>query len=381
MTIPEVSESLELICQNPQIVTPYLHGKSGIGKSAIVEQMAKRRGIGFIDFRLSQIESSDIRGIPFANIERGSSQWLPPETIPFKAFEEFYVPDTKNKFSNGGILLLDEINRARFDVFQAVFQLVNARRVGLHGLLDNWFIVCAGNLGEDDHTEVTEFEDAAFNNRFIHFFIEDQGIYDGWIPWAEGKGAVHSDVVGFIKSKPSNIYTEMKEDDPVFCTPRTWDNYSKILQQNPNTDPAVITSMIGQSYLGATAVGFLDYLRVKQRISPKDVIDNYKKHKNIIGKLTRAEKYSLSTEVVSYIESHTRIDNKIINNIHEFIQDHLDKDHMIAIYKSLVNFNITYIAPNGNESESEFMDPYLDICPDMNDVIAKIFKESKSIEN
>jgi len=377
MTIKEVEQSIDLILKAPQVITPYIHGKPGIGKSAVIKQIAEKRKIGFIDLRLSQLESSDLRGIPTPDYKNGSSRWLPPETIPFENFTDFYIPGTEMKFGEGGILLLDEINRARFDVLQAVFELVWDRRVGLHKLLDNWFIVCAGNLGEADKTEVTEFEDSALNNRFIHFYIEDQGLFDCWIEWAESLGDVHFDIVNYIKIKPSVLYTATKENDVVFCTPRTWDNFSKILKQNSDIDPSKITSMIGKSYLGPTAVGFLNYLRQKSKITPEDVINRYPDFKKKISNLSRDEKYALSNEVVTYLKDHKKVHDKIISNIHSFITFNLEKDHMIAIYKVLVNLIVSYKDNHGKVRDTEFMDPYLDNYPELNEKIAVILKESK----
>lgn len=380
MTIKEVEQNLELVLKVPQVIPPYIHGKPGIGKSAITRQIAEKRNIGFIDLRLSQLESSDLRGIPTPDHKNGSSRWLPPETIPFENFADFYIPGTERKFSEGGILLLDEINRARFDVLQAVFELVWDRRVGLHKLLNNWFIVCAGNLGEDDHTEITEFEDAALNNRFMHFYIEDQGLFDCWIEWAEGPGSVHSDIINYIKQKPSVLYTDVKENEVVFCTPRTWDNFSKILQQNPEMNPTKITNMIGKSYLGPTAVGFLSYLRQKSKITPEDVIHRYATFKKKISNLSRDEKYSLSNEVVAYLKDHKKVDDGILQSLNAFITSNLEKDHMIAIYKVLVNLIVSYKNSHGKVRETEFMDPYLDNYPELNEKIAKILRESKNVD-
>jgi len=380
MTIKEVESAIELLLVAPQVVTPYIHGKPGIGKSAIIKQIADRMDIGFIDLRLSQLESSDLRGIPTPDHKNGSSRWLPPETIPFENFAELYIPGDARKFSEGGILLLDEVNRARFDVLQAVFELVWDRRVGLHKILNNWFIVCAGNLGEEDRTEITEFDDAALNNRFMHFYVEDQGLFDCWIEWAEEKGDVHSDVVNYIKQKPSVLYTDMKENEVVFCTPRTWDNFSKILKQNRETDPAEITSMIGKSYLGPPAVGFLSYLRQKSKITPEDVVIRYAAFKNKIDALSRDEKYALSNEVVTFLKDHKKVNDGILDNVNLFISNDLEKDHMIAIYKVLVNLVVTYRDQKGKKRETEFMDPYLDRFPDLNEEIAKILRESKKNE-
>jgi hypothetical protein len=374
MTIKEIKEAMDLVLVEPQVITPYIHGKPGVGKSAIIRQIAKARGISFIDLRLSQLESADIRGIPTPDLKLGSSRWLPPETIPFESFGDLYVPGNgdEKKFGDGGILLLDEFNRARWDVLQAAFQLVLDRRVGLHKLLDNWFLVCAGNLGEEDRTEVTEITDAALNNRFIHFYVDDAGMFDCWIEWAENEGNIHSDITGYLRTKPSNLYPDYKEEDVVFATPRSWEKFSRLIQQNPETDPSDITHRIGKNLIGSIAVSFLDYLRQKSKITPKELLNEYSKVKAKLEKFSRDEKYSLSNELVAYLKDHNKVNAKHLKNVHAFCMDHLEKDHMMAVYKTLVNTMIKY-----EGKEQEFMDPYLDMFPEMNEKIADMLYESK----
>lgn len=384
MNIKQAKEACLLLLKYPQAVVPFIHGKPGIGKSAIVNQIADYLGICFIDFRLSQLESSDIRGIPTPDLKMGSSRWLPPETIPFETFRDLPVPnDPKGRnFGHGGILFIDEINRARFDVLQSVFQLILDRSVGLHKLLPNWFIVCAGNLGEEDGTEVTEIDDAAFNNRFAHFEIEDNGIFDCWMEWAENEGKVHNDVVGFLKTKPSAIYVAPKNGERSFATPRSWDKFSKVLQQNPEKDPAYIAEILGKPIVGTTIVGFFEYLKEKSKIKPKDVIENYHRPEiaTLIRGLDRTRKYGLTEEVLTYIKEHDQMDKRKISNLHNFIIENLEPDHFIAAFKRLVNMSIRY--HNGKKEETvEFLDAYLDEYPDMNDKIADILYGAKNVRS
>lgn len=366
MTIKQIQEAIDLLLQAPQHAVPYIKGKPGIGKSAINKQIADRRDIGFIDLRLSQLESADIRGIPTPDLDLGSSRWLPPETIPFEAFADQSIPgDPKGrKFEEGGILFLDEINRARFDVLQAAFQLILDRMVGLHRLLDNWFIVCAGNLGEDDHTEVTEFTDAALNNRFAHFYVDD-GLFDCWMDWAQSDGKINQDVINYINIKPSALYVDPKEDEEIFATPRSWEKFSNILDQNKDKNPIQVAKLVGNSILGPTVVGFIDYLKEKKKVKPADILNNFDKYEKIIGAMDRTRKYALSTELSTYIPEHNKLVKKNIENIHRFITEHLDPDHTVAIFKTLVNVDIQY-----NGSKQEFLDVYLDMFPDMNDKIS-----------
>jgi len=45
----------------------FLHSSPGIGKSSIVSQVAKENELGFVDVRLSQMEQSDVAGIPYVS--------------------------------------------------------------------------------------------------------------------------------------------------------------------------------------------------------------------------------------------------------------------------------------------------------------------------
>lgn len=369
MNIKETKQAVELLLKEPQAVTPYIHGMPGVGKSAIVSQIAEARGISFIDLRLSQLESADIRGIPTPDGKMGSSRWLPPETIPFENFKDLPVPGDpeERKFSDGGILFLDEFNRARFDVIQAAFQLVLDRRVGLHKLLDNWFIVCSGNLGEADNTEVTEITDAALNNRFAHFYVDEAGLFDTWIEWAENEGNIHSDVVNFMHQKPSALYVKPNEGDEIFCTPRSWEKFSLVLQQNEEIGLEKITQILGQAIIGSSTISFLDYLKEKKKVRPTDVLNDYKKYSRKIKAMDRMRKYSLSNEVLTYSKEHASFDKKQIENLHTFLTEDLDPDHMIAAFKSFSDIDIEF------EGETqEFLDVYLDAYPEMNDKIADI---------
>ena len=118
LTIKELKIRMRMIMKKGYIqsVTPFIHGAPGIGKSESVYQLAEEMGIGFLDVRLSQLESADLRGIPTPDFEAGSSRWMPPETHPFEAFAEKNLPQTFKinkglKFKDGGFLFLDEFNR------------------------------------------------------------------------------------------------------------------------------------------------------------------------------------------------------------------------------------------------------------------------------
>ncbi len=372
MNISQIKRSINLLLQKDQVITPYIHGKPGIGKSDIVRQIAKERDIAFIDLRLSQLESADIRGIPHCDQESKSSKWYPPETIPFTNFAELPIPgDEARKFKDGGILFLDEFNRARFDVLQAAFQLVLDRQVGLHKVLPNWYIVCAGNLGEADQTEVTEISDSALKNRFAHFEVEDSGLFDCWMKWAlESK--IHNDVIGFLRSKPSYLYTEPNDNEYTFCTPRIWEKFSDILKANPEMDPNEITELVGKSIINSAAIHFVKYLADKKTIKPEDILKRYQQIKKSFDLLQRDQVFSITNELQTRIRDNPSLTEVNIQNIHDFMTDQLEDDHKIAFLKDINEVEITF-----KKKKREFIDIYLDMFENMNEIIVDLMSRAE----
>ncbi len=75
----------------------FIWGSPGIGKSSIVKQIAKDKNLEFVDLRLSLLDPTDLKGIPFFDKDNNQALWASPNFLPKK-------PNSK------GILFLDEIN-------------------------------------------------------------------------------------------------------------------------------------------------------------------------------------------------------------------------------------------------------------------------------
>ncbi|MGD8910933.1 MAG: MoxR family ATPase, partial [Chromatiales bacterium] len=94
-----------------------LWGPPGVGKSDMVREVARHHQAPVIDIRLSQMEPSDLRGIPFRS--NGNVEWAIPSILPHS---ERHGPE--------GILFLDEITSAPPTVSAAAYQLILDRRLG-----------------------------------------------------------------------------------------------------------------------------------------------------------------------------------------------------------------------------------------------------------
>ncbi|MGD8853063.1 MAG: AAA family ATPase, partial [Gammaproteobacteria bacterium] len=66
--------------QHGQHTPVMLWGPPGVGKSQIVVQIAQRHEVPAIDIRLSQMEPTDLRGIPFRVADQ--VEWAVPAMLP-----------------------------------------------------------------------------------------------------------------------------------------------------------------------------------------------------------------------------------------------------------------------------------------------------------
>lgn len=222
-------------------VPVFLWGPPGIGKSSVVAQIAKDNGIGYIDLRLSLLDPTDLRGIPFFDTKNDSAVWAPPSFLPDgKEIEE-------------GILFLDELNTAAPMVQASAYQLILDRKIGEYKLPDGWAIVAAGNR-ESDRGVVFRMA-SPLANRFVHLEMESD--VSNWCDWAK-KSNIETSIIAFINYRPDSLFAfSAQSDSKSFATPRTWEYVNEILLSNPDEDLLIslVSGAIGEE-LAASFLGF-----------------------------------------------------------------------------------------------------------------------------
>jgi hypothetical protein len=231
----------------------FIHGSPGIGKSYIVNDIAKLKGLDIIDIRLSQLDAVDLRGIPTVNGE--ITKWLPPEFLP---------RDEKSC----GILFLDELNSAPLSVQAAIYQLVLDRKIGEYTLPSGWRIVCAGNR-IDDKGIVFKLPSPLIN-RMVHLVLEAK--YDDFKEWAI-KHSIHPYVIGFLGFRPDLLSSEVpanSETNPAFCTPRAWEMLSRAISsvEKIETIAPIIYGSVGYG----AGIEFVSFIKVYKNLPDVDAI-------------------------------------------------------------------------------------------------------------
>jgi len=191
-----------------------LWGPPGVGKSQLIAAVGERHQVPVIDIRLSQMEPSDLRGIPFRNGDQ--VEWAPPAMLPHP-----------NRHGVSGILFLDEITSAPPSVSAAAYQLILDRRLGDYQVPDGWAIFAAGNRQGD--RGVTYAMPAPLANRFAHFEVETH--LDDWVSWAYRHG-IDERVIGFLRFRPELLFAFDPAHNPIaFPSPRSWEFAHRALQK------------------------------------------------------------------------------------------------------------------------------------------------------
>jgi len=191
-----------------------LWGPPGVGKSQMVAQIAAGHGVPLIDIRLSQMEPSDLRGIPFKNGD--SVEWAIPAMLP-----------NVERHGPSGILFLDEITSAPPSVSAAAYQLILDRRLGNYKVPTGWAIFAAGNRQGD--RGVTYTMPAPLANRFSHFDVDIN--VDDWVAWAY-KNSIDERIIAFVRFRPELLFDYDPAHNPVaFPSPRSWEFAHRGLQK------------------------------------------------------------------------------------------------------------------------------------------------------
>ncbi len=189
-------------------------GPPGVGKSQMVGQIADKHTVPVIDIRLSQMEPSDLRGIPFRNGD--FVEWSIPAILP-----------DAQRHGPSGILFLDEITSAPPSVSAAAYQLILDRRLGEYRVPDDWAIFAAGNRQGD--RGVTYTMPAPLANRFSHFELDTN--LDDWVAWAY-KAGIDERLIAFIRFRPELLFDFDPAHNPVaFPSPRSWEFAHRALQK------------------------------------------------------------------------------------------------------------------------------------------------------
>jgi hypothetical protein len=376
--------------QGKKPVATEIIGESGLGKTSVAIQIAEQNGLNFVKLNLAQIEElGDLVGFPLRQFQLAKKQMVKKKfrkqdgTIIEKevegddvdyswvdenAVEQYtkqgYTFTGKKRMTycppewiadkqGGGILLLDDWNRADIRFIQAVMELVDRQEYISWKLPENWHILLTAN--PDDGEYLVNSIDVAQRTRFVSVVMKWN--HERWAEWAESQG-IDGRCINFMLMHPEVVDKRVnpRSITTFFNSISSFDNFNNHLP---------MIQMIGEGSVGpevATMFTMFINNRLDKLISPKEMVldkDEVKVAERLMNAIAengpesyRADIASLlTTRLVNWTVHYSKdnsITEEILNRI-AFLVKHPD------IFTDDLKYHIVKKILNGNKQKFQKM--------------------------
>ena len=308
--------------------------KPGVAKSAIGRSIAEKMGFKYLDIRLSMVDETDVGLYP--NVSElevdGKMVKCLDFVVPRWAIEANKQPT---------IIHFEELNRASQQVRNAALQMLLEREIGMNFKFNDMVLMMSsGNLGDEDGTDVEEF-DSALNNRLVH--INHTLTPDEWLTDFANENC-HKLITSFIKSHPEQMY-KTSDNCKGYATPRSWTMLSKFITSNFGEDASPreflpLLKEVANGYIGNSSVKFVQYCEDMLNISIQDVINNYDGVKKDLMKYNR-DKNSELIQSLKELDI-TKFSEKQLKNLVKFLKN-VGDDEKTAYLLWILDSNIDFV--------------------------------------
>ena len=220
----------------------FLLGAPGIGKTAIMEQIAQETGLNLISYSMAHQTRESAMGLPnivtrnYIGKDEQVSEYTMSEIIAniYNTMEDTGIRE--------GILFLDEINCVSTSLAPIMLQFLQYKIFGRHRVPEGWIVVTAGNPPEFNRN-VHEFAIVTWDRLKR---IDVRPDYDAWKEYAVSQG-VHPAVLSYLEVKTDDFYRiATTPEGRSFVTPRGWDDLSQMIWLYERNDIRVDENLTGQ---------------------------------------------------------------------------------------------------------------------------------------
>ncbi len=202
-----------------------LIGAPGIGKTQIMEQIARECDIALVSYTITHHTRQSAIGLPFIlEKEFGGKKYSVTEYTMSEIIGSVYEQMEKTNRKEG-ILFIDEINCVSETLAPTMLQFLQCKSFGNQKIPEGWVIVAAGNPPEYNKS-VREF-DVVTLDRVKRIDVEPD--FSVWKEYAYSAG-IHGAVISYLELKKENFYQmETRVDGKRFATARGWQDLSELL--------------------------------------------------------------------------------------------------------------------------------------------------------
>jgi hypothetical protein len=265
-----IDNNLKLAEEGKTPIAVGIEAAAGIGKTSILEQIAKERNMGFAKISLHEMEEAgDLIGFPLTEYEcqilqrqtneKGEQKiTVLPKTVWINAKQLEEGPGANMKFrqtgktrmayakpawvpeynDNGTLVVLDDYVRANPQLLQACMELILTQKYTSWSLPKKTTICLTNN--PDDGTNNVNSLDEAQRTRFLNFELT----YDlnSWMTWAE-KNNIDGRCINFVASYSNELF-EADDEGNRICNPRSFVMFANMISGLKDWDNADTLSFI-----------------------------------------------------------------------------------------------------------------------------------------
>ena len=240
----------------------FLMGPPGIGKTAIMKQIAQELGVGLVSYSMTHHTRQSALGLPvIVHKSYGGEDYAVSEYTMSEIIASVYDMIEQGGVENG-ILFLDEINCVSETLTPTMLQFLQYKTFGRHRVPDGWIVVTAGNPPEYNRS-AREFDIVTWD-RLKRIDIEPD--YVAWKEFAHKKG-VHAAVLSYLEARRENFYrVELTVEGKRFITARGWVDLSDMIKlYELNSIP-------------------VDRMLVEQYVQDKDIAEDFAMYYELFNK-------------------------------------------------------------------------------------------------
>ena len=203
-----------------------LMGPPGIGKTQIMEQIAKECKIGLVSYTITHHTRQSAIGLPFIQEKMyGGKKYSVTEYTMSEIIATVYDKIEATGIKEG-ILFIDEINCVSETLAPTMLQFLQCKMFGNQKVPEGWIIVAAGNPPEYNKS-VRDF-DIVTLDRIKKIDVEEN--YEVWKEYAY-QAEIHPAILAYLEIRKDHFYRiETTVDGKVFATARGWEDLSQLLK-------------------------------------------------------------------------------------------------------------------------------------------------------
>lgn len=204
----------------------FLLGAPGIGKTAIMEQVASEMHIGLLSYSMTHHTRQSAIGLPMLVQRTYEGKTYTISEYTMSEIIAAVYDAMENQHQTEGILFLDEINCVSETLAPAMLQFLQYKTFGGHAVPAGWVVVLAGNPPVYNQS-AREFDIATLDRLKI---LEIEPDYAVWRRYAAERN-LHPAILAYLDQKSNRFYQiESTPDGPCYVTARGWEDLSVMMQ-------------------------------------------------------------------------------------------------------------------------------------------------------